>query len=396
MAVDPSRRLSQRTRAVHHPAAAPTSEPLSTPLYQSSTFRLADAATGARYSEEAHPSSFYTRWGNPTVEVWERVVADLEGAERALAFSSGMAAISTSLLALLRPGDHAVVANSLYTATTEMFNRDLRAMGVGVDIVDPTDPENFARAAGERTRLFYLETPDNPKLILTDIAAVSAIARPRGVLTLVDNTFASPINQSPLALGADLVAHSATKYLSGHSDVIAGCVAGGAALIERVWRMHKLLGGCLDPHAAWLLLRGTKTLAVRVERQNENALAVARYLESQPAVARVLYPGLESHPQHALARRQMRGFGGMVTFELRGGRAAGLRLVESTRLMVLAVSLGGVETLIEHPASMTHGPLTDAELERAGIAPGLIRLSVGIEDAGDLIADLQEALDRAG
>lgn len=387
---------SLRTRAVHHPDVTPLSPPLAPPLYQSATFRLPDAATGARYAEQTHPSSFYTRWGNPTVEAWERVMADLEGGERGLAFASGMAAISTTLLALLKPGDHVVAANSLYTATIEILNRDLRELGVAVDFVDPTDPGNFDRAAGPATRLFYLETPDNPKLVLTDLAAVAAHARRRGIVTVADNTFASPLNQNPLALGVDLVLHSATKYLSGHSDVVAGCVVGPRPLIETIWRKQKLLGGCLDPFAAWLLLRGAKTLAVRVERHNENALAVARFLAGHPAVARVHYPGLPGHPQHALAVRQMRGGGGMLSFELRGGRAAGLRLVESTRLLVLAVSLGGVETLIEHPATMTHGPLTDEELRRAGIAPGLIRLSVGIEDADDLIADLRQALDRGG
>ncbi len=307
-----------------------------------------------------------------------------------------MAAISTTLYALLGPGDHVVAADSLYAATTELLGRDLRALGVTVDFVDPREPGNFARAARPDTRVFYVETPDNPKLVLTDIAAVAAEARARGILTVADNTFASPINQNPLALGADVVVHSATKYLSGHSDVIAGCAIGAAPVVERIWRKQKLLGGCLDPHAASLLLRGMKTLAVRVERHNENALAVARFLAAHPAVARVHYPGLPEHPQHELARRQMHGFGGMVACELKGGREAGLRFVEATRLLVLAVSLGGVESLIEHPATMTHGPLSDAELARAGIAPGLIRISVGIEDVRDLTDDLAQALARAG
>lgn len=394
MSTDPGGRARLRTRVVHHAPAAPASEPVSTALYQSATFRLQDAATGGRYAETVQPTAFYTRWGNPTTEVWEKAVADAEGGERALAFASGMAAISTSLLACLEPGDHVVAADSLYAATIELLNRDLRALGVEVDFVDPRDPDAFARATRPRTRLYYVETPDNPKLVLTDIAAVAAAARARGILLFADNTFASPINQNPLALGADLVLHSATKYLSGHSDVVAGVAVGGQELIERIWRKQKVLGGCLDPFAAWLLLRGMKTLAVRVERHNENALAVARFLAAHPAVERVHYPGLPEHPQHALAARQMRGFGGMVGCELRGGRQAGLRLVESTRLMVLAVSLGGVETLIEHAASMTHGPLSDEELARAGVAPGLVRISVGIEDADDLTADLAQALAR--
>lgn len=387
--------LRVRTRAVHHPDVVARSVPLAAPLYQSATFRLAAASIGAEYAAEVHPSSFYTRWGNPTTEVWEKVVADLEGAERGLAFASGMAAISTTLLALLRPGDHVVAANSLYAATTELLNRELRGLGVETTFVDATSPENFERAVTPRTRLFYVETPDNPNLLLTDIAAVARLAHRHGITVLADNTFASPINQSPLALGADLVVHSATKYLCGHSDVIGGCVVGRSDLLDRVWRQQKLLGGCLDPHAAWLLLRGIKTLAVRVERQNENASRIAAFLAEHPAVALVRYPGLASHPQHALACRQMHGFGGMLSFELKAGRAGGLRLVEATRLMVLAVSLGGVETLIEHAATMTHAPLSDDELARAGISPGLIRLSVGIEDADDLIADLERALAAA-
>ncbi|HYW81151.1 MAG TPA: aminotransferase class I/II-fold pyridoxal phosphate-dependent enzyme [Thermoguttaceae bacterium] len=389
----PKRRdWSFATRTVHHPAAEVPSAPLATPLYQTSTFRTNDSATMAGYAEQIQPQAFYSRWGNPTVEVWEKVVADLEGGQRCLAFSSGMAAVSTTLLGLLSPGDHVVAAESLYTATTEVLSKDLPALGIEVDFVDPTDADAFARAATERTRLFYVESPTNPMMLLTDLEAVAAIAKQRGILTVVDNTFASPYNQKPLAAGADVVLHSATKYLSGHTDVVAGCVITNTELVERLWHKRTMLGGCLDPFAAWLLLRGMKTLALRMRQHNANAMAIATMLQSHGAVTQVMYPGLPSHPQHELACRQMSGFGGMVAFEVAGGRRAGGQLVESTQLAVLAVSLGGVETLIEHPATMSHTRLTDDQLRRAGIPPGLIRLSVGIEDADDLIADLQQAL----
>jgi cystathionine beta-lyase/cystathionine gamma-synthase len=263
---------------------------------------------------------------------------------------------------------------------------------VKVDFVNATDSDAFAAAARPATRLFYLESPSNPMMLLTDLAAVCQIAKTHRALTVVDNTFATPYNQRPLHLGADVVLHSATKYLGGHSDVLAGCAVCGSAVAEALWLKRTLLGGTLDPFAAWLVLRGIKTLAVRMERQNRNALAIAQALESHPAVSRVLYPGLPSHPQHELAARQMTGYGGMLSFELRGGREAGVRFVESTRLAVLAVSLGGVETLVEHPASMSHSLLSDEELRRADIPPGLIRLSVGIEHPDDLIADLQQAI----
>jgi len=388
----PKKDWSFATRTVHHPAAEVPSAPLATPLYQTSTFRADEAATLAGYAEQIQPQAFYSRWGNPTVEVWEKVVADLEGGERCLAFSSGMAAISTTLLGLLSPGDHVVAASSLYTATTEVLSKDLPALGIDVDFVDPTDSDAFGRAATEKTRLFYVESPTNPMMLLTDLAVVARIAKRKGILTVVDNTFASPYNQKPLAAGADIVLHSATKYLSGHTDVVAGCVITNAELVEPLWQKRTMLGGCLDPFAAWLLLRGMKTLALRMRQHNANAMAVATMLESHDAVTRVMYPGLPSHPQHDLACRQMSGFGGMVAFEVTGGRRAGAQLVESTQLAVLAVSLGGVETLIEHPATMTHARLTDDQLNRAGIPPGLIRLSVGIEDANDLIADLRQAL----
>lgn len=388
------KKWSLATRTVHHPKVQADSDPVAAPLYQTSTFRAAHAATIARYAEQTQPQAYYTRWGNPTTEVWEKVMADLEGGEKGLAFASGMAAVSTTLLGLLQPGEHVVAGASLYTATTKLLSTDLPELGIAADFVDPTDSEAFARAVRDNTRMFYLETPTNPTMMLTDLAAVCQLADELGILSVVDNTFATPCNQRPLAAGADVVIHSATKYLGGHSDLIGGCVVTDAETADRLWHKRTLLGGCLDPFAAWLLLRGMKTLALRMQRHNRNAMSVARALESHRAVSRVIYPGLPSHPQHELAARQMSGFGGMVAFELSGGRESGVRLVESTKLALLAVSLGGVQTLIEHPASMSHAPLSDEQLDQARIPPGLIRLSVGIEDPDDLIADLQQALDQ--
>ena len=385
---------SLATRTVHHPALRLPSLPVATPLYQSSTFKVEEAATIAQYAQQIQPPAFYTRWGNPTTEVWENLMADLEGGEKCLAFSSGMAAVSTTLLELLEPGDHVVSGSSLYTATTKVFSNDLPKLGIEVDFVDATEPENFARAVRANTRMFYLETPANPTMLLTDLEAVCEISRQHAILTVVDNTFASPFNQRPLAAGADVVVHSATKYLSGHSDVVGGCAVTNAETAARLWDKRTMLGGCIDPFAAWLLLRGMKTLALRMRQHNQNAMAVAQSLQCHPAVKRVFYPGLPSHPEYELAGRQMNGFGGMVAFEVRGGREAGVRAVESTRLALLAVSLGGIETLIEHPASMSHAPLSAEQLHRAGIPAGLIRLSVGIEDPEDLIADLSRALGK--
>lgn len=384
------------TRVVHHPKVSAPLEPISTPIYQTSTFRADETGALAALAATPQATTFYSRYGNPTIDVWERLMADLEGGERCLGFASGMAAVSTVLLGLLEPGSHVVAGTSLYTATTMMLGNELPKTGIAVDFVDSRDPESFVAAIRPATKMFYIESPSNPLMLLADIAAVCRIAKAHGLRTVVDNTFATPCNQRPLAMGADVVIHSATKYLGGHSDVLGGCVVTNSETAERLWHTRTLLGGCLDPFAAWLLLRGAKTLALRVERQNANALAVAKVLENHPAVARVYYPGLASHPQHDLACRQMSGFGGMLSFELAGGRAAGERFVSSTQVALLAVSLGGVETLVEHPASMSHALLSEEELAQAGIPPGLIRMSVGIEDATDLLDDVQKALGQLG
>lgn len=393
MTVDEESQPELSTRAVHAGDAANDSMAVSMPIYQSSTFRFRDAEHGARISAEQAPTHLYTRWGNPTARAVELSLASLENAEAALLFSSGMAAGSTAVLSMVKSGDHIVAGSGLYAGMVELFERVLPRFGVETTFVDPVDPEQFRAALRENTRLIYVETPANPTLVLTDLHAVADVARERNVFTIADNTWASPVNQRPLELGIDAVVHSATKYLGGHTDVIAGAVAGSRRWIERVWPFLKVLGGCPSPHDAYLLLRGIKTLPVRVREQNATALELARFLERHDAVLRVHHPGLESHPQHELARRQMLGFGGMLAFELKGGMEAGRNLLERLRLTIHAVSLGGIETLAVHPASTTHGPLTPEERRRAGIGEGLIRVSVGLESARDLIADFHQALD---
>lgn len=382
------------TRAVHAGREANPTRAVAPPIFQTAVFELEDAAAGARFAQATAPTEYYTRWGNPTTRQAEEVLAALEGGERALLLSSGMAAIATAVLACLRSGDHLVAGRSLYAATMELFQNTLPQLGIEVTFVSPTDPENFRRAIRSNTRLLYVETPSNPRLDLTDLEAVARIAREHGLFTLADNTFATPYNQQPLRLGIDAVVHSATKYLGGHHDLTAGAIIGSAPFIERCWRQAKIFGPTLSPFEAWLLIRGVKTFGLRLERQNTNAQRIAEFLESHPQVARVFYPGLPSHPQHELARRQMRGFGGMIAFEVKGGRDAGRRLVESVRLITLAVSLGGVTSLIQHPASMSHGPIPEEERQATGITEGLIRLSVGIEDVEDLIEDLDRALSQ--
>jgi methionine-gamma-lyase len=385
--------LSQRTLAVHPPGVSELGKSLSPPIHQTTTFRLDSAAEGARLSEETHPTELYTRWGNPTTRILERAVAELEGAQEGLATGSGMGAISAAVLTFVRGGDHVVAGKTLYAATSELFTRVLPAYGVTATLVDPSDPANFERALERNTKLVYVESPANPTMSMTDIRAVARIARSRRIPVLADNTFATPFNQNPVSLGATAVVHSATKYIGGHTDVTAGMIVGSRAFIRKAWYTLKVFGPTLSPFDSWLLVRGLRTFALRMERHNGNALELARFLESHPKVRRVHYPGLRSHPDHAVARRQMRGgFGGMLALEIRGGYRAAKRFVESVRVAVLAVSLGGVETLVEHPASMTHGPLSPEDRKRAGISEGLVRVSVGIEDIEDLRADFDQAL----
>jgi cystathionine beta-lyase/cystathionine gamma-synthase len=380
------------TRAIHAGAELNRTSALAPPIFQSSTFKLESARQGAELTQAAAPAEFYTRWGNPTTKQLEAILADLEGAEAALAFASGMGAISTALLSLLSAGDHVLIGQSIYSGVNELARGVLPRFGIEVSFADSSDTHAVAAALRPETRLVLVESPTNPTLGLCDLEALGKLGRERGVLTMVDNTFATPANQNPIGLGIDIVAHAATKAIGGHSDVTAGAICSRRDIVERCWRHLKLFGASLSPFEAWLIIRGLKTLSLRVEKQSRSALALARFLESHPDVERVYYPGLPSHPGHALACRQMRGFGGILSFELRGGVQRGVRFVEALRLVQLAVSLGGAESLIQHPASMTHGTLGEDELRKAGISPGLLRLSVGLEAAEDLQEDLAQAL----
>lgn len=382
-----------QTRLIHDAEGKDGPLPISLPIYQASTFRLASPEEGAKLAAEVEPATYYTRYGNPNIKQVEALLAELEGAEAALAVGSGMAAITTALVPNLRAGDHVVAQKTHYTATLSFFAEVLPRYGIEVTQVDQTDTEAFEKAIKPNTRIVYTETPTNPTMDITDLGATAEIAHKAGALAITDNTFASPYNQRPLELRYDLVVHSATKYLGGHADVTAGTIVGSRQPIDRAWEHARVHGPVLHPFEAWLLRRGLKTYGLRMERHNANAVTIARFLEDHPAVERVYYPGLESHPQHALAKRQMiGGFGGMLSFKLKGGYEAAYRAIRRTQVCLLAVSLGGVETLITHPASLVYPHNTDEERRAAGVSPGLIRLSVGAENAEDIIEDLDTAL----
>jgi methionine-gamma-lyase len=387
--------LDFHTRAIHAGKDHNPTLGLTPPIYQTSTFRFPSAKEGAELMQTHAPELVYTRWGNPNAKQVEATIASLEGGEAALVFGSGMGAVSAAIFAHLAAGDHAVLGTALYSGTTEVARSLLPRYGVEVSFVEAFDLEKVRQALRKNTRLILVETPTNPTLEICDLEGIARIGKEAGVLTMADNTFASPVNQNPLAHGIDVVLHSMTKYIGGHSDLTAGVVVGKKEAVERCWTFLKLFGACLSPFEAWLLIRGLKTLALRVERQNRSAHEVARFLAGHPAIERVYYPGLPTHPRHQLAGKQMRGFGGMVSFELRGGAAAGARLVDAVRLITLAVSLGGAESLIVHPASTTHGMLSDEALKAAGLTPGLLRLSVGLEDPRDIIKDLQQAIEKS-
>ncbi len=368
---------------------------VSTPIFQSSTFAFENADHGAAIFAGEDPGYVYTRLGNPTQAALETEIANLENGEAALALASGMAAATTAVLTCCRNGEHVVSGDTLYGGTHQLFTQTLPRMGIEVTEVDARDPRNFAEAITDKTRLVYIETPANPTLVLTDIAAVAEIAHAKGIPLLVDNTFCTPYLQNPLDLGADIVLHSATKYIGGHGDTVAGILVGSLDWIMKA-RMETLrdVGGCISPFNAWLLLRGLKTLPVRMDRHMESAMEIAQFLSYHPKVKEVIYPGLSTHPQHELARRQQRGFGGMISFMVEGGREAGKVVLDSCELCTLAVSLGDVDTLIEHPGSMTHSTYSDVELKKVGIDPAMIRLSVGLEEVRDIVEDLRQALAR--
>ncbi|NHA15019.1 cystathionine gamma-synthase [Thioalkalivibrio sp. XN279] len=381
--------LAFGTRAIHAGQSPdPATGAVMQPIYATSTY--------AQSSPGVHQGYEYSRTQNPTRMAWERCLADLEGGSHGFAFASGMAAIAT-LLELLDAGSHVVAMDDLYGGTGRLFNRvRARTAGLRVSYADLSDPDSLDAAMRDDTRMVWIETPTNPMLKLVDIAAVSAAARARGALVVVDNTFASPWGQRPLELGADIVMHSATKYLNGHSDVVGGVVAvRDAALAEQLAFLQNSIGAVAGPFDSFLALRGVKTLALRMERHNANALQIARWLEGRAGVERVIYPGLESHPQHALALQQMAGGGGIVSFDIAGGLDAARRFLENTHLFTLAESLGGVESLVNHPAIMTHASVPPETRARLGISDTLIRLSVGVEDCADLLADLEHALAAA-
>jgi len=364
--------------------------PLATPIFQTSTFEVTDNDEQLRVTPTDH---FYTRYGNPTNTVAEEAVAELEGVDAAQTFASGMGAITTTVMALLKAGDHIVAQRDIYGGTTKFLSQWLPKLGIETTFVDTTEYEQHERAIRPNTKLLYLESPTNPTLRVVDLKKVAALAKLHNLISMIDGTFGTPVNQHPAEFGIDLVMHSGTKYLGGHTDLICGVVAGRGDLIEKIHATRTTLGNCMDPHASWMLVRGLKTLAVRVARQNENALRVAQFLSEHAKVRRVHYPFLKTHPQHAIAREQMSGGGGMVSFEVEGTGEDARRASESMRLFTLAPSLGGVESLVSIPVLTSHAMIEPAQREKMGVTEQMIRLSVGIENVDDLIADLEQALE---
>lgn len=365
------------------------------PVVHSTTFLLDDEAYAAMTSGRSSEALIYTRIRNPTLDVVQERIAALEGADRSLLFASGMAAIHAGLMASLRSGSRVVAHREIYGSTWDLLSNLLAPLGIVAEFVDLNDDDARRAALSRGADVVYLETITNPSLDVPDLPRIAADARAAGAQVLVDATFATPLLQRPLSLGADLSIHSATKYMGGHSDLIGGCVSGGAAVMARVYRWMQLAGGCMDPHAAFLLDRGLKTLPLRMECHQRNALHLARRLERHPRVEAVLYPGLASHRAHERARRTLSGFGGMLSIVVRGGDEAALRMVRRLKLALEASSLGGVETLVSLPYNTSHTRMTAAERLAAGIPPGLVRISVGVEDVRDLEADFVAALDGA-
>lgn len=366
---------------------------VSTPIYPTSTFAFDNVDEGAAIFAGEKEGYVYTRIGNPTQTALEKDMAFLEGGEAALAFASGMAAISAVTFSLCRPGDNLISFHTAYGGTHAFFDEMCPRYQIEARELDFTDLKEVEAAIDKNTRMLFFETPANPTMEVVDIEGVVAIGKKHGVPVVVDNTFATPYLQNPLEMGVDIVVHSATKYLSGHGDTIAGMVVGKKDFLREL-RLEYLkdFGAVISPFAAWLILRGIKSLPVRMDRHCDNAMEVAQFLSFHPKVKNVYYPGLRTHPQHELAKRQMRNFGGMIAFELKGGRQAGRIVCNSVELFALAVSLGDCDSLIEHPATMTHSTYTESDLIKAGIDPGLVRVSVGIENVDDIIEDLRQAL----
>lgn len=389
------RQLGLSTRCVHAGDVRDVHGALHAPLYNHSTFGFARTADVLDVVEGRAQGSLYTRYGlNPTIRALEEKLADLEGGEGALAFASGMAAEAACVLANAEAGDHVVCIGDVYGGTFELLGEDLPRLGIRTTFLLADEAARLTEALEERTRIVFFETPTNPMLDVIDIAGAAGAARAAGALVIVDNTFASPVNQTPLALGADLVVHSATKYLGGHSDLTGGAVVGSAKLLAPIWRWRKNLGQIMAPEVAFLLARSLRTLAVRVRAQNATAEAVARHLAAHPRVVRTLHPALLEGPSAEIARRQMAGGGGMVSFVYDGDALATAAAVDRLRLFAIAPSLGGVESLVTQPVTTTHHGLAPEERARRGIVDGLVRLSCGLEDPADLVADLEQALAR--
>ena len=383
------------TRSVHE--AEPFDEAtgsLINPIYETATFGFSEAAEVSR-AVAGERGYVYSRWDNPTVVRLEKKLAAFEHGGDGAAFSSGMAAISTSVFSFLKKGDHVVGIRDLYGGTFELISHLLPRIGFHTELVETTDMGAMERALKKNTRVVYIESPTNPTLKLVDISLTAKVANDGGAALLVDNTFASPVNQNPLDLGADVVLHSATKYLNGHSDLIAGMAVANRKRAHEIKMLRRELGGTMDPLPAWLVLRGMKTMALRVRQQNSTAMALAEFLAAHKRVAKVNYPGLKSHPQHALAKKQMRGYGGMMSFEVKGTMKTAMKFTESLKIASLAASLGGVGTLVSQPMNMTHTQMSAKERARTGVPDTLVRVSVGIEDSEDLISDFGRALAAA-
>ncbi|MGB2698450.1 MAG: aminotransferase class I/II-fold pyridoxal phosphate-dependent enzyme [Candidatus Zixiibacteriota bacterium] len=375
-------------KAQHFPEGAAAE-----PIFQTSTFVFKDSAEVKKYQEGKTDKYLYTRYGNPTLKMAEDKMAVLEGAEAGLVVSSGMAAVSTTILNVCKAGDEVISTEPIYGGTLHLFKELFPDLGIKVNFIDPLKFDGVEKLITNNTKILFGETPTNPNLKIVDLKKLLNIARKHKLTSVIDNTFATPYNQNPIKMGADVVIHSATKYLGGHSDLVAGIIVGKKRFIKDAVETMKMLGGCLDPLGAFLLLRGLKTLAVRVEKQNENGMKVARFLPSHPEVKKVYYPGLPSHPQHKLAKSQMRGFGGMVCFDV-GDLKSATKVMDSLQLFLNATSLGGVESLASIPVLTSHYGFKPEDLRRADVTPGMIRLSCGIEDSNDLIEDINQALDK--
>lgn len=381
-----------QTTAVHAAHEFNQTTSISPPIFQTTTFSAENAEHFYEMATQPRHAEFYTRYGNPNHQQVEATVAALENGEAALVTSSGIGAIYAAVMSQLQSGDHIIAQRNHYAATTVLFRDILPRFQIECTFVDNTNNDDFVAAVRPNTKLLYLETPTNPLMQLTDLRAMAALARQHNLRTMVDNTFATPLNQRPLESGCDVVLHSATKYIGGHHDVTAGVVVGSKEMIEQIWRFALVSGSVSSPFDSWLLLRGLRTLGLRIERHNQNALALARFLEAHPRIEHVHYPGLESHPQYELAKAQMHGFTGMLGVDVKGGYAGAEKMIASLQLGIRAASLGGFETLVVHPAAMWSLQLTPEQQRATGIKESLVRISVGLEDTQDIIADFDQAL----